>query len=724
MLRSTNFIFDGVPSETFGLMIYFLDDLSTRELSLGTDVDVIEERLPTRTTPIHYGVDLNKAMSFPLTFGSTEYLEDYDVDAILSWLTGHQQYKWLEFVDGDHYIRYKCHLNNMQSVYINGLATAFTCDVECDGQFAYEYPRTYTYDIDSTEAYIEFLNASSYNGYLYPKIHIEMNDDCNTFCIRNETDNNREFKINYFDRVVHDSSAQQYVYNTTLATEASDVEVNDDFLAWGVSPFPSADNYGEIIRGVVGDEEVWVALPQDGNVALYSEDQGNTWEEASPALPYSGGWTGCFGDSGFVAICTDEDTAIASVSQTGKSWTVSEIELPISQKWQKVIFVETDGFIPNQYLAIGGVNSSIAAISMTGWAWQISSLPLEQEWRSAFTGNNTVVLVGGNANKALISADCIYWEEITLPTNAAWTDGCYGPNGFVMVADTLYGSGSREAIALKSTDARTWTEIEFPIGSWSGIVFGNSAYFAVGDRQCAYSLDASIWTISTLPANVSSVEVLDGQFICSLASNKYITSNSDSMITGSFEIVVPADLSYTVTDVQVSAYLENTVSDTTYASNGIKLLATDIEPVIEEGVVIEEGEETGGEFVAITTDLRYGLGIDGVMMSATFEPTTRTVTLNYIADSSHTSVINAPLQIIVDFSATSTTDLGYDDLTIDFDNANQIITTNKGTLNLYEYFNKRFFRLVKGMNKLYMKTESGSCKVTITCEFLRKVGGR
>ena len=62
MLRSTNFIFDGVPSETFGLMIYFLDDSSTRELSLGTDVDVIEERLPTRTTPIHYGVDLNKAI--------------------------------------------------------------------------------------------------------------------------------------------------------------------------------------------------------------------------------------------------------------------------------------------------------------------------------------------------------------------------------------------------------------------------------------------------------------------------------------------------------------------------------------------------------------------------------------------------------------------------------------------------------------------------------------
>lgn len=724
MLKSTEFIFDGVPSETFGLMIYFLDDSDRRELSLGTDVDVVEDRLPKRTTPIHYGVDLNKSMSFPLTFGSKEYLKDYDVDAILSWLTGHQQYKWLEFIDGDHYIRYKCHLNNMQTVYINGLATAFTCDVECDSQFAYEYPRTYIYEIDTTEAYIEFLNSSSYNGYLYPKIHLDLSDDCNSFTIRNETDNNREFKINYFDRIVYDTNAQEYVYNTSLAKEASDVEVNDDFISWQVETLPTSGDYAEIIKGEVSGSEIWVALPQNGNIALFSEDLGSTWQEASPTLPHSGGWTGCFGDSGFVAICTDDDTAIASYSQTGKSWTVTEIELPVAQKWRKVIFVETDSFMPNQYLAIGGINSSIAAISMSGWAWQISSLPVAQEWRSAFAGNDTVIMVGGNTNSALISADCVHWEEITLPRNAAWSAGCHGTNGFIMIADTLYGSGSREPIALKSTDGRDWEIIEFPVGCWSEIVYGNSAYMAVADRQYAYSLDGNTWTSNTLPANVDTIIAVDGYYLCPLNSNKYITSSSDSMIKGSFDLVVPADPSYEVSNVYVSAFLDNTVSDTSYASTGIKLLATNIEEVIENGEVITAAEVTGGEYVAVTTDLRYGLGIDGVMMSATYNEDTRTATINYIADSNHTSVINAPLEVIIQFDATSTTDLGYDGLSMDFDNENQIITTNKESLNMYEYFNKRFFRLVKGMNKLYMKTDSGSCKVTITCEFLRKVGGR
>lgn len=721
MLRSANFLFDGQPSEAYNLMIYFMDDADTRELSFGTDIEVIEDRISTRINPIHYGVNINKSMSFPLTFGSTEYLEDYDVDAILSWLTGHQQYKWLEFVDGDHYVRYKCHLNNMQSIYINGLPTAFTCDVECDGQFAYEYPITTEYEIDTTEAYIEYFNKSSYNGYLYPQVKLEFSDDCNSFSIINESDSNREFRIDYFDRVVNDTSRQEYIYDSTLASEAANVEVDTNFISWTIGTITYTGNYNEIIKGEINGEETWVALPENSDKALYSEDKGATWYEASPALPHVGNWTGCFGDNGFVVICTDDNQAIASYSQTGKSWTLTNVELPVAQKWSKVVFVETEGFMPNQYLAIGGVNSSIAAISATGWGWQISSLPVAQEWRNAFAGNNTVVLVGGNTNAALISTDCIYWEEIKLPKSAAWSAGCYGPSGFIILADTLYGSGSREAIALKSADARNWEVINFPIGAWSGICFNNSTYLAVGDRQFVYSFDGEVWSSNTLPASVDTVMASGDFFICPLGTNKYITSDSPSTIQGSFTLEVAASNDIIIDNVYVSASIDNTVSDTSYSSNGIKLLATNISGSEEEGF---EGEITGGEYVAITTDLRYGIGIDGVMMSATFDSDTRIVTVNYIVDSGHTSVVNAPLTISIEYQATSTTDLGYDGLVVEFDNQNQIITTNKEALNMYEYFNKRFLRFVKGLNKLRIKTDSGSCKLTITSEFLRKVGGR
>lgn len=721
MLRSSSFTFDGIPSENYGVMIYFLDDSDTREISLGTDVELIEDRLPKRITPIHYGVDLNKSMSFPLTFGSTEYLEDYDVDAILSWLTGHQQYKWLEFVDGDHYVRYKCHLNNMESVYINGIPTAFTCDVECDGQFAYEYPTVSEYTVDTTEAYIEYFNKSAYNGYLYPQLELALSDDCNSLTIINESDNDREFKINYFDRVTEDTTKQTYTYESTLAEEISKTEVNSYFISWTINTIPFSGNYGEIIKGVVSGAEVWVALPKGGDKALYTEDQGNTWYEASPALPYSGNWTGCFGDSGFVAICTDDDTAVASHSQTGRGWTETIIELPVSQKWERVIYVEIkEGFVSGEYLAIG-YNSSITAISMTGWEWlqPEKSLPVAQEWRSVFTGNNTVVLVGGNDDIALKSTDCIHWTQIELPKRAAWSAGCYGPNGFILLANTLYGSGLQEAFALRSDDARTWEVIDFPIGAWSAIEFNNGTYVAVGDKQFAHSFDGETWFSNTLPTVVNTVSVTGNYFICPFGTNQFIASNSPSTVQGSFDIELDIDSALIIDDVLVSANIENTVDDITYSSNGIKLLATSSRVTNESEVEI-----SGGEYTAITTDKRYGLDVDGVMMSATYDADTTFITVNFIADSSHAAVLNAPLIITIEYQATSVTDLGYDGLVVNFDNQNQIITTNKDELNMYEYFNRRFLRFVKGLNKLRIHTDGGSCKLTITSEFLRKAGGR
>lgn len=718
MLKSTSFIFDGVPSETYNLMIYFLDDADNRELSFGTDVELIEDRLPKRISPIHYGVDLNKSMSFPLTFGSVEYLEDYDVDAILSWLTGHQQYKWLEFVDGDHYVRYKCHLNNMQAVYINGLPTAFTCDVECDSQFAYEYPTVNEYEISTTEAYIEYFNKSAYNGYLYPKLKFEFSDNCNSISILNESDNNREFKIDYFDRVVEESAKQTFTHNTTLSNEYAEDDVEADFISWNVNTMSHSGSFNDIIIGVINGSEVWVALPENGNIAIFTEDKGSTWHEASPSLPQVGNWTGCFGDDGFVAICTDDNSAIASYSQDGKAWTLTSIELPVFQKWNKVTYVKSDGFTTGQYLAIAN-NSTIAATSTNGYGWQSTSLPVAQEWRSAFSGNNTIVLVGGNENISLISTDCITWEEIELPKNAAWSTGCYGQHGFIMLADTFYGSGIREDIALRSTDARVWEVIDFPIGAWSDITFNNSTYLAVGDRQFAYSFDGDVWNINTLPAIANSITTSNVDFICPIGGNRYIISNSPSTVKSSFDVVLSDDESIDIDNIYITATIDNTASDTSYSSNGIKTLATHISESDDE-----EGEISGGNFTALITDYRSGTDIDGAMMSAVFNKNSRTVTIEYIVDTNHTSVFNAPLSIIVEYNATSKTDLGYNNLVVNFDNENQIITTNKDTLNMYQYFNRKFLRFIKGLNRLRIKTDSGTCKVTISSEFLRKVGGR
>lgn len=711
MLKSTSFIFDGVSSETYGLMIYFMDDESTKELPLGTDVDMIEDRLPKNVSPIHYGVDMNKAMTFPLTFGSTEYLEDYDVDAILSWLTGHQQYKWLEFVDGDHYVRYKCHLNNMKSLYINGLPFAFTCDVECDGQFGYEYPVSTEYLVDSNGIGIDYFNRSAYNGYLYPDLNIVFGNDCNTLSIINESDNNREFKINYFDRSIVETNASETSYETSFAKEIeNDIELNRDYLSWSMVSTNTDIEINEIIIG----DNIWVALPRNSDIALYSEDNGATWNRTT--LPYSGGWTGCYGDNGFVAICIDEDTAVASYSQTGIQWSSDIIDLPFAQRWNRVRFVESTGISPAQYVAVGGPDSAIAAISATGWSWTSVSLPRTQEWRDVCSGNGRVLAIGGNSNYAAISNDCIDWVEIELPQNATWTTSCYGNDKFIMLADTLYGSGVKNSIGLYSSDGKNWDTMDIPLGAWEMSYYKNNKYIALGDRQITFSSDGIEWFTSTIPVSATSIcSNEQDNYICALGSNKYLLSSSSDTVNGNFKIQLTNEelLPSTISEVYIYAEVSPILEDTSFASNGDKLLS-----------ITTPSENTGGDFVAVTTDLRYGSAVDGALVSAQYDSDSGGISISYIVDTKHLSLLTALFTIRVEYTINDITDLGYDGLVVDIDNKNQIITTNKDTLNLYEYFNKKFFRLVKGMNHLTFKTDGGSCYITMNCEFLRKVGGK
>lgn len=220
MFKEIAFNFDGTSCDEYGLMIYFLDDTSVREQDFGTSIEIIEDRLSKRIDPITYGVDMNQSMSFPLTFGSRTTLTEDQVDEVLSWLTGHQDYKWLELYDYESYcdpvtkqplddpqpqykqtrIRYRCHITDVTVQYISGLPFAFDATVECDGQWGYVYPpAVFEFEASSEEGVEVINNQSSYNGYLMPKMHLEFTGPVTQFSIVNATDNNREFKIDATD---------------------------------------------------------------------------------------------------------------------------------------------------------------------------------------------------------------------------------------------------------------------------------------------------------------------------------------------------------------------------------------------------------------------------------------------------------------------------------------------------------------------------------------------
>lgn len=717
MLKSTSFIFDGIPSEQYGVMIYFLNDDENRELDLGTDVEVIEERLPKRITPIHYGVDINKSMSFPLTFGSVNYLSDDDVDAILSWLTGHSQYKWLEYVDGEHYIRYKCHLNNMQSVYINGLPVAFTCDVECDGQFAYEYNTVYEYNITDSEQEIEFVNKSSYNGYLYPKLEFQFNDDCNGLSIFNDTDQGREFNIRDFNRETTNSSRKEQLEETTFSTLIANGADDENTIAWNPMTISSELNFNDVIIG----QTHWVALPKDGAMAMYSKDKGQTWTKTS--LPYSGTWTGCIGESGFVAICTTPGTAVAARSSDGETWSAATIELPSVLNWTSVSYVETSGLVKGYYVAVAE-DSNILAYSSSGASWQSTHLPSVQDWRCVFGGNGHIIAVGGNTNVAAWSSDCITWRSLTLPHTGYWTSGCYDDSkeskGFIIVCDNI--QGSKNDMALHSTTGAfdsTWNAIEMPTGSWSKVVHGAAGFVAIGDKSCANSIDLQSWRTNTVSNSLTSIAAYDNIFVAASGSGSIIASNAGGSKQGSYTFALTVDSKASLQDLKIYGEVKNPSGINTYHTTGKMLLAS-----------YSDKETVAGESKTLATVSGSSGNVSAATMSAYYQAESENgdednmVTITFVVNSDNADLLSAVLYITAEYTLDTQEDLNYNGLVVKFDNQNQIITTNKDTLNMYEYFNRKFFRLVKGSNTLRMSTTGGSCKLIMNCEFLRKVGGR
>lgn len=189
------FIFNGIPSEEYGLIIYDIGDKkNSDDNKLGTDIKIIEDRISRKLKPLHYGVTMDSPLTFPITFGSFEYLDRYDIDVIGRWLTGHSQYKYLDIIQDDMvYRRYKCLMNNFKVVTITGMPVAFTCDVTCDSPFAYSYPTECVYNVTTTNQF-NCLNQSSYNGNYYPNMNIQVRGG-DSISIINQSDNNREFKI-------------------------------------------------------------------------------------------------------------------------------------------------------------------------------------------------------------------------------------------------------------------------------------------------------------------------------------------------------------------------------------------------------------------------------------------------------------------------------------------------------------------------------------------------
>ena len=192
------FIFDGVPCEQFGLILYDVGSAKHSATSFASNSDFMEDRITTRYDPLFYGVKRNGQLTFTMTFGLDPhkvgeglYFDRWDMEKIASWLTGKDGYRWLIIGDQDEsYFRYRCRISDLKIVEAGIYPQCMSCSVSCDSPYAYMPEQVFSYTISGTEE-ILFRNRSTHNGFYRPELEIAI-DGTDSFSIVNQSDANRE----------------------------------------------------------------------------------------------------------------------------------------------------------------------------------------------------------------------------------------------------------------------------------------------------------------------------------------------------------------------------------------------------------------------------------------------------------------------------------------------------------------------------------------------------
>ena len=190
-----NFVFDGIPSEMYGLVIS--SSSSGEDTSnASTDVDIKIQTIFRRPVPYFYGVTQTPVLEFDAEVYTTESeITQPDSALIQKWLFGQSNYKKLRIVQPDmEEIYFNCFLTKPKICRVGNIIIGYTFTVVCDSPFAWGIEKTVRYSQSNTTNIL--FNESDNVYYTYPTLTIQLDGTANgTFLIRNITDNNRTFSM-------------------------------------------------------------------------------------------------------------------------------------------------------------------------------------------------------------------------------------------------------------------------------------------------------------------------------------------------------------------------------------------------------------------------------------------------------------------------------------------------------------------------------------------------
>lgn len=212
-----NFVFDGVSSEKYGLILCNFGSTTQKAGQVGSKLSILEDRIPRRHIGVHYGTKDNEAKEFTLVMmvsDDNRCFDRYDIASVAGWLTGHQDYKELTILQPDmEGVFYRCLISGLEQIE-NGMRTVgFVATVTCDGPHAYRRMAPATIDV-SGETTLMYHNHSNVNSYYRPGIavscagtsfSIENASDGSVFCLDGMPDGERMIYIDAANQVMTSS---------------------------------------------------------------------------------------------------------------------------------------------------------------------------------------------------------------------------------------------------------------------------------------------------------------------------------------------------------------------------------------------------------------------------------------------------------------------------------------------------------------------------------------
>lgn len=188
-----SFIFDGVPSERYGLFLCNVNETGKQSYDGGGSVKVHTSKTPLMDYNYLMGVEYDENFEFTMTFGSIEAKDKFDISLINNWLIGHSQYKRLQILQHDMTnVYYNCVLNNYKVVSYGNYAYAFECTVICDRPWALGNVKKFNYSVPNT---VIHNNSSHTNKITYPKLIFTTCSNNATVSITNASNGNWETRF-------------------------------------------------------------------------------------------------------------------------------------------------------------------------------------------------------------------------------------------------------------------------------------------------------------------------------------------------------------------------------------------------------------------------------------------------------------------------------------------------------------------------------------------------